>query len=384
MIRKNLILLICCFLIFDQSAAQQPGGKDVNISFDFSGLKEVPFKIFIQSSDIGRHPISSDTLGSSDKFDSYSIKAAEPIYLTISFLWKNKRFTSKNFWAVDGKAEIKFLDNLSPVVKLENREFANEIEIIEKRATAFQKTAEELVSAISYENRKVSEVESEIWKIRDSMDYAIDHEIYYKSIKENLNSPVGLYSLWRFADRPVGSSRSKRYPKQIDSLINYLSLAVQGLPSANKLKSVLRLEEGQSVGSQIKDISLPDAMGKLHKISEFRGRYVLVDFWASWCIPCRAEHPNLLKAQKQYQSSGFEIISITRDSRSRSPEWIEAISHDNISSWLHLSDFENTAQKIFNIEEIPMNFLIDPQGKIIAKNLRGIELSDKLKVILEK
>ena len=384
MMYKNLISLLICFLLIGQATAQQPDQKEVHIRFDFNGSKETLQKIFIQSSDLGRNQLSSDTLSSSDKFDHYYTKIGEPTYFTLSFIWKNKRFTATKFWVLKGKVDIKFLDNLSPVVTLENEDFANQISIIDKQVTALEKTSDELVAAINYENRKVSEVESEIWKVRDSMDQVIDREIYFSSIKQNSSSPVGLYALWRYADRPVGNSRAKRYPDKIDSLISNLSLAVQGLPSASKLKGILRLEEGQGVGKQVKEISLPDAKGKTHKISEFRGKYVLVDFWASWCIPCRAEHPNLVNAYKQYQSSGFEIVSITRDSRSRSPEWTEAIARDKISSWLHLSDFDNIAQKIFNIEEIPMNFLIDPQGKIIAKNLRGTELSDKLKVILKK
>ena len=91
----------------------------------------------------------------------------------------------------------------------------------------------------------------------------------------------------------------------------------------------------------------------------------------------------MVQAYKKYRTSGFEIISITRDNISRRSEWLEAIKQDKISAWLHLSDFKNIAQKTYNIQEIPMNFLIDPQGKIISKNLRGDQLIVKLSEILK-
>ena len=144
----------------------------------------------------------------------------------------------------------------------------------------------------------------------------------------------------------------------------------------NKIKSV-------SFGSVAPEIILSDTAGKDIALSSLRGRYVLLDFWAGWCGPCRMENPNILKNYLKYKDKGFEVYQVSLD-RSRS-DWVNAIKKDNLI-WYNVSDlkyFQSEAASIYNIDRIPKGFLLDPNGVIIAKDteLRGNRLGEKLNEI---
>jgi peroxiredoxin len=133
-----------------------------------------------------------------------------------------------------------------------------------------------------------------------------------------------------------------------------------------------------SVGSPAPEISLPSPDGKIISLSDLRGKYVLIDFWAGWCRPCRIENPNVVRLYNQYKDSGFTVFGVSLD-RTRE-EWIDAIEADGLV-WDQVSDlkyFDSEAARTYRIEAIPATYLIDPNGVIIAKNLRGKTLEDKL------
>ncbi|MNX35334.1 Peroxiredoxin [Pedobacter sp. ok626] len=138
-------------------------------------------------------------------------------------------------------------------------------------------------------------------------------------------------------------------------------------------------------GVEAADFAQPDVDGKMVKLSDYRGKYVLIDFWASWCAPCRRENPNLVKAYDQYKSKGFEILGVSMDKASDKAKWLKAIEDDKLT-WKQVADlkgWDNEAGMLYEVKAIPMNFLINPEGKIIAKYLRGEELSKKLEEIFK-
>ncbi len=137
-----------------------------------------------------------------------------------------------------------------------------------------------------------------------------------------------------------------------------------------------------AIGQQAPEISLPDPNGKVVTLSSFRGKYVLVDFWAKWCGPCRRENPNVVKAYHQFKGKNFDILGVSLDKTKA--DWLQAIAEDGLV-WNHVSDlkyFESQAARDYNINGIPFSILVDPDGIIVAKNLRGNELHRKLAEVL--
>jgi len=139
-----------------------------------------------------------------------------------------------------------------------------------------------------------------------------------------------------------------------------------------------------SIGQVAPEISLPDTTGNVVKLSSLKGKYVLVDFWAKWCGPCRQENPNVVRAFQKYKDKGFTVFGVSLDRNKK--DWLQAIKQDGLA-WTHVSDlkyWQSEAAKTYNITGIPFSLLLDPEGKIIAKNLRGAALDNKLNEIFAK
>lgn len=144
--------------------------------------------------------------------------------------------------------------------------------------------------------------------------------------------------------------------------------------AAGRLNMVIKL----AVGKPAINFTQTDDHGRSVSLSDTRGKFVLIDFWASWCGPCRAEYPHLKKAYAKFRDKNFEIIGISLDDKKTA--WLDAI-HSNGFEWIQLSDLkgrENAVAKAYGVAAIPQNFLVDPQGNIVARNLRGTELEEKL------
>lgn len=147
--------------------------------------------------------------------------------------------------------------------------------------------------------------------------------------------------------------------------------------------SQLENQDSNWVGKQAPELTLPDVNGHEVSLSSFKGKYLLVDFWASWCSPCRGENPNVVAAYKEFKDKNFTVLGVSLDKDKDA--WQEAIKEDHLT-WTHVSDlkfWQSKAVEIFHFNGIPFNVLIDPQGKIIGQGLRGEELEGKLKEVLK-
>jgi peroxiredoxin len=168
----------------------------------------------------------------------------------------------------------------------------------------------------------------------------------------------------------------------------YYSTLGSAYKKTSYAKNILEIIEAKkitAVGKMAPDFEQPDTAGKAVKLSDFRGKYVLLDFWASWCIPCRAENPNVVKAYKQYHDKGFTVLSVSLDQPGKKDAWLKAIHHDQLT-WTQVSDlnfWNNAAAKLYGIQAIPQNFLLDKEGRIIAVNVKGEDLNKKLSEIFQ-
>lgn len=167
----------------------------------------------------------------------------------------------------------------------------------------------------------------------------------------------------------------------VDNAYQSLSVALKTSPEGAAFYKKIAAAKKSRTGSIAGDFELPDNNGKMVKLSGQRGKYVLVDFWASWCIPCRQENPNLKAAFERYRSKNFSIISVSIDGRGEKTAWLEAIKKDNLP-WTQLLDAHQKVRDQYGVTYIPANFLLDPTGHIISVNLKDIALMDKLSEIL--
>lgn len=172
---------------------------------------------------------------------------------------------------------------------------------------------------------------------------------------------------------------------EVEALFSRLSARVKQTMAAKSYAAILRNFRITAIGSIAPDFIQNDPDGKPVRLSSFRGKYVLLDFWASWCGPCREENPNVVSVYDQYKDKNFTVLGVSLDRPDAKKAWMKAIEDDKLS-WTQVSDlkyWKNAVALQYHIQAIPQNFLLDPKGKIIAKNLRGEELVQKLAELIK-
>lgn len=195
------------------------------------------------------------------------------------------------------------------------------------------------------------------------------------------NNPNSIFAIDALVD-----VANKRKLSEIEPVFLRLSKEVRQLSVAKALEARIWADKSIKVGSQAPDFEQPDVDGKPVKVSDFKGHYVLIDFWASWCGPCRAENPNLLAAYNKFKDKGLDILAVSIDDNRGRAAWLQAIEDDGMP-WVHVADLKgwsNQAAVLYGVRAVPQNYLVDPSGKIIAINLKGEKLHEELAKIFEK
>ncbi|WP_420154683.1 redoxin domain-containing protein [Siphonobacter sp.] len=202
------------------------------------------------------------------------------------------------------------------------------------------------------------------------------YEIHLAFADQHPDAYLSLISLSHVAAQSgMGERAAKVYQKVPEKL--------KQTPLGRDIPIQLAAPTRTQLGSTAPDFEQPTPEGKSIKVSDFKNQYVLIDFWASWCGPCRQENPQVVKAYQTYKAKGFTILGVSLDFPGQKKAWLKAIEKDQLT-WTQVSDlkgWDNAAAKQYGIRSIPANFLIDPSGKIIARDLRGEDLHRELSQI---
>lgn len=212
--------------------------------------------------------------------------------------------------------------------------------------------------------------------IRSIQERAMKMEAEHgERVKETIRSMDGSFA----ALAAIGMLNPRTDFQFLDNLMAQLNERYPNTKTIVSLRQQLEELRALSVGQPAPEIALPNPEGEIVKLSDLKGKYVLIDFWAAWCKPCREENPNVVRLYHQYKDKGFEVFGVSLD-RTREA-WLGAIEEDGLE-WTQVSDlkyFNSEAAATYQINAIPATYMVDPEGKIIAKDLRGISLENKLK-----
>ncbi|HEX5026902.1 MAG TPA: TlpA disulfide reductase family protein [Agriterribacter sp.] len=226
------------------------------------------------------------------------------------------------------------------------------------------------MASMSGDIQKAGEIEKEYQSLEGE-----NKALVIKFVKENPASYVSAFQLAQTFSYDV-------VPTELEPLYNGLADEVKMSYFGQAVKKSLDASKTTAIGSVAPDFTLNDVNGKPVSLAAYKGKYTLVDFWASWCGPCRQENPAVVRAYNTYKSKGFDILGVSLDEKK--DKWEQAIQQDKLA-WTHVSDLKgwnSDAAALYGIKAIPMNYLLDKEGKIIAKSLRGEDLMKKLGEVL--
>jgi len=317
--------------------------------------------------------VDSAFLNESNEF-KFRRNAQEPDFYTLVVGEKNFLIVGKNGDDVNFKTDYADSTNTYEIKGSEDSEKIREFNQIGYEFSKIYKRIQDEYSVMTEANPAAKDSIFNVLMPQFQANMDKYSETTFKFARENKNNLAGFFA--------ASSLDQNKYEAE---LIEYAEEIRSVFPNNKAVQSFVIKMAGLkpvSVGQIAPEFELNDTEGKLVKLSDFKGKYVLLDFWASWCAPCREENPNIVKQFEAFKNKGFTVLGVSLDEDKS--DWLKAIKDDRLN-WSHVSELKRWDGKVtmqYKIEGIPASFLLDPKGKIIAKNLRGAELQNYLEKVL--
>lgn len=298
-----------------------------------------------------------------------TINQKEPVYASIIQLEDGEFESVKSFWLGAGVVDIKKkkdddIEDAEVISKHPYQLHQNEMDRLLQPITVQRSMIE---ANLSLQTPR-EEVRAYLRQI-DSLDKR-EGQVKRNYIRMYPDRYVGLHTMsYSMMDWGVDSSKS---------LFERMNIELQQTDYGKKIQKYIELNRNIQEGSEMAEIAQLTPAGDTLRLSSLKGKWILLDFWASWCGPCREQNPELVDLYKKWKDKGFEIFAVSLDQRRE--DWLAAIKKDSLT-WLHVSElneFENTAAYVYGVNAVPTNFLIDPQGKIVRKDLEPDEVDEFL------
>jgi thiol-disulfide isomerase/thioredoxin len=303
----------------------------------------------------------------------------EPIFATLNITWQNNKNIRTQFLLPADTGSVLLTANNQFSINFKNQQdlFKNYIKM-QNEISNLRQSSYNSVKDINFENRLMPDVHKEIDSIEKHYSYLIDNEVYRKIIDQQKESFLAVIALTEFSGRPYAHQRRKFETDIILKIYDSFTEEMKKLPSMQALHTLLLAEKKISYGYTFPSFTLNDKNNHPVELKNIYGKYTLIDFWANWCTPCRAENPNLIAQYKKYKEKGLVIVSVSIDKIADKALWLDAVKNDGIGLWYNFIDANQKAKQQLNIRLIPSNFLIDKNGKILARDLIGNALNTKL------
>jgi peroxiredoxin len=327
-------------------------------------------KVFLYE---GGEVVDSAFLNDDNKF-RFRRTAPIPQFYNLKVGENNYFFVLSNGEGVSFKANIKDPSGNYEVIGSEISSKIKEFSEINTRYSAISREIEgEFQMRLKREPSKEKEIRDELFvKYKNNLDQFSKEVLAFAN--RNVNNLAGFYAISSL-DPAEYEAEMMAYADTIKDKFPKNAAVRDFVTHMAELKPLM-------VGQKAPDFELMDQKGKTVKLSDFRGKYTLVDFWASWCVPCREENPNIVKQYNTYKDRNFTILGVSLDNNQAA--WLKAIKDDQLT-WTHVSDLQawnSKAAELYKISSIPASFLLNPEGIIVAKNLRGQKLADFLEKTL--
>lgn len=352
-------------LLFSCEKGEQVFDGTVKISGKIENIDSEKV-VLVQFVDDRTEVIDTISLNANGKFD-YTLTIETPGFYELNI--GNQKSVRLALYHQDVEVNYNLKDEKSLVI--EGSDDSKQMIKVQELMDDYQNKINELNDA--YYEAMTNKDQEAIKEIQNNaMNLEGDHAVKVKKAIDEMNGSFASLAA-------IGMLNPKNDFIYIDELITKLNEKYPDTRMITTLMAQLEDMRALSIGQLAPEIALPNPEGELVKLSDLRGKYVLIDFWAAWCKPCREENPNVVRLYNMYNNKGFEVFGVSLDRTKEA--WVKAISDDKLE-WTQVSDlkyFNSEAAATYQINAIPATYLIDPEGKIIAKDLRGPSLENKLK-----